>query len=153
MHRCVCFCDGGWFTTCVVSQSLLLTVNATKMAKLRPVFTWRWWKVTPGWIELVLGKQRFWSLKPTGALQTMLMYKASYQSCSCSHLLTLIYKQQVSLQFFFYMYIPQIADRQHTVLSPLTHLHVNYFDRLILFQVLTSAMASFLFQGMERIIK
>lgn len=54
---------------------------------------------------------------------------------------------------FFYMYIPQIADRQHTVLSPLTHLHVNYFDRLILFQVLTSAMASFLFQGMERIIK
>lgn len=101
MHRCVCICDGGWFTTCVVSQSLLLTVNATKMAKLRPVFTWRWWKVTPGWIELVLGKQRFWSLKPTGALQTMLMYKASYQSCSCSHLLTLIYKQQVSLQFFF----------------------------------------------------
>lgn len=83
----------------------------------------------------------------------MLMYKASYQSCSCSHLLTLIYKQQVSLQVFFYMYIPQIADRQHTVLSPLTHLHVNYFDRLILFQVLTSAMASFLFQGMERIIK
>lgn len=54
---------------------------------------------------------------------------------------------------FFYMYIPQIADRQHTVLSPLTHLHVNYFDRLNLFQVLTSAMASFLFQGMERIIK
>lgn len=151
MHRCVCICDGGWFTTCVVSQSLLLTVNATKMAKLRPMFTWRWWKVTPGWIELVLGKQRFWSLKPTGALQTMLMYKASYQSCSCSHLLTLIYKQQVSLQFFFY--IPQIADRQHTVLSPLTHLHVNYFDRLILFQVLTSAMASFLFQCMERIIK
>lgn len=81
---------------------VLLTVNATKMAKLRPVFTWRWWKVTPGWIELVLGKQRFWSLKPTGALQTMLMYKASYQSCSCSHLLTLIYKQQVSLQFFLY---------------------------------------------------
>lgn len=153
MHRCVCICDGGWFTTCVVSQSLLLTVNATKMAKLRPVFTWRWWKVTPGWIELVLGKQRFWSLKPTGALQTMLMYKASYHIVVLFMLSSINPNIQTASFSTVFFYIPQIADRQHTVLSPLTHLHVNYFDRLILFQVLTSAMASFLFQGMERIIK
>lgn len=83
----------------------------------------------------------------------MLMYKASYHIVVLFMLSSINPNIQTASFSTVFFYIPQIADSQHTVLSPLTHLHVNYFDRLILFQVLTSAMASFLFQGMERIIK